>query len=102
MNDDSSHVRLKPNGERLPESGCPACGERLNATASTNTPENPGKRPEPGDITLCGHCGSWLWFNEDYSMRLMTPQEAAALPDDVRTHMAKLRAAIRWLDDFVS
>lgn len=30
MNDDLSHARLKPDGERLPECGCPACGKRLD------------------------------------------------------------------------
>lgn len=46
-----------------PESKCHSCGKDLNAYA-----QGKGATPSPGDIAVCGYCGSVLKYGSDLKL----------------------------------
>jgi hypothetical protein len=51
---------------------CPQCNTELNVTEGEGI-------PEPGNVSICWHCGAILIFLEDLRLRLMTFEEYSAL-----------------------
>jgi len=95
-------VRRSAEGGPLPDCACPACGERHNAAASMGDCEG-GKRdlrPEPGDLSVCWLCAAFLQFNNDFTLRLMTPDEVAALDDGTRMHLLRMRKLVNEVRRF--
>lgn len=74
--------------DRLPPSECPFCGELLDAATPT---ENKNWRPEPGDISMCINCTSFLQFDEDLHLVGLTAAEFAGLPKDQRDYLHRMR-----------
>jgi hypothetical protein len=69
--------RMKTNSHRLPETKCPNCGTHLDA--ATEVGSDDGKRPSPGDLTVCIECSVPLVFKADLSMRLLDVGDFDAL-----------------------
>jgi hypothetical protein len=55
-----------------PESLCPACGYRMDASVIASLEDQP---PRPGDISLCGRCGKVMIFSDDLTLRRPTALE---------------------------
>lgn len=50
---------------------CPYCDFRGEGAV----PRNPGDRPSPGSILVCGECGEYSVFDQDLSLRKPTSSE---------------------------
>jgi len=61
---------------RTPPRACPVCAKVLNACQSLASDDT--RPPEPGDLTRCLYCRSWLVFQVD-GLRVATDAELAAL-----------------------
>jgi hypothetical protein len=58
---------------RFKEIKAPCCGHPLDATQCLDGDFS----PEPGDLSVCFNCGSWLVFTDRKgAVRLMTPADA--------------------------
>src|SRR5664279_5708818 len=55
---------------------CPHCGVVLNFHV---TPDGKDSNPVPGDVTTCCACNSFLTFETDLSLRLLTAGERAMI-----------------------
>lgn len=69
---------------------CPSCLSPLNAAG--HKADQPG--PSPGDAAICMSCGSFLMFETDLKVRLMTEAEVMELPDDARNELVRTRRKI--------
>jgi hypothetical protein len=81
-------VQRTRDGSQLPETICPSCGTNLDAATPIDVDVN--NRPAPGAYAVC-HCGSLLVFNEDYTLRLLTMDEVAAMKDSDRNELIRAR-----------
>jgi hypothetical protein len=72
-----------------PTSLCPVCQARLNSVLV-------GKNRQviPGDVTICVECASFLVFEDDMKLRLITEQEILDLPDEFRMAIQAVREVI--------
>ncbi len=75
--------------EALLKSGCPICLKPLNSITSL-VAEN-AREPMAGDFTICRHCTSFLIFNSDLGIRLLEPEEVAAMPAHSRAALVRAR-----------
>lgn len=62
------------------DSECPCCGHKLNAVANVGDHDD---LPVAGDVSVCGQCASYLKFDDDMKLRLMTVDEICDLDNDV-------------------
>lgn len=70
-------VERRPLKER--SQNCPSCGVYLNAA----TPMDDERRaPIPGDFSACAYCGEWLRYSEDFSLHIVTDEDAKELGGD--------------------
>lgn len=77
----------------VPECACPTCGHAFNdATGFGSTAEH--EQPEPGDISICIACASFLRFNDDLSLRMMTEPEVGELSDHTRSELMRMRRVL--------
>lgn len=77
---------------RLPLT-CPGCG-RVN---DVHDSIGPPAVPEPGDVTMCAHCGGLAIVVTAATLRAPTPDELTDLLDDARVQAAI--AALAVADD---
>lgn len=76
---------------RAPETNrCPICDFHADAMSS---PE--GKRPQPGDLSVCLNCTAPLLIGEGLTIRALTLSEIEALPDRLRGKLRLFQTAIR-------
>lgn len=69
---------------------CPNCGKKLDcATCESEI------KPEPGDISVCIYCTSFLIFNDKVKLRLLTDDEIADLPAERRSQLVMARLLLR-------
>lgn len=68
-------ARPNPNTAPGQERFCPFCDKRLDAATGIHT----RKEPEPGDLSVCLHCGGLAVF-EEQSFRVCSLDEFNALP----------------------
>lgn len=64
-------------GERVPESICRGCGEKLTGAGSLE-----GFSPVAGAVTFCAYCGAVMIFTDDLHLRAATPEEIADCEKD--------------------
>lgn len=77
----------------IPTSECPACHHKQDrASLVTDNPEGHG--PQPGDVSLCMYCGTWLEFLEGGRMQSLPPDKLSALPQETQNEMAKIKT--KW------
>lgn len=74
----------------------PCCGYPIDS--ATHLHDN-DKRPKAGDISICLQCGTISQYNEDLSLRLLTPEEQftiamehAEMWDDIVKLQVKIRS----------
>jgi len=73
---------------RMPATSCPSCGYPLDAASDIQGDAT----PSPGDLSMCIRCTSFLTFKDDLTLRLMTLEEIAELPDDTRNLLTRMRS----------
>lgn len=69
---------------------CPTCNIRLDAATGLT-----GRRPQPGDFTLCAACGAALRFTTPPQVRLAHDDELDELPSEARGALEVSREFIR-------
>lgn len=71
---------------------CPACGHPIpDATAATD----PEAHPEPGKtLSVCAYCYSFMLWQADRTLRVLSLQEIAALTDSERIELQRTRRAL--------
>lgn len=70
-----------------PAPACPSC----KATLDGHVPHGAARPPQPGDLTACFQCSAPLLFGEGLVLRLLTAEELAALPPEVRAQLERAR-----------
>lgn len=93
---EASHDTFPDGKPRLPEAKCPECG----SVHDTATPlEGESRRPKPGSISLCIHCGLVSLFGEDLSRRPLTPDEVVEMARDreLTCYLRRVVSAIHFL-----
>ena len=72
---------------------CPSCGYDIDAHSpmGKDTPED--AVPRPGDVTLCLRCLCYMEYGEGLSLRVLSPAEFQALPDETRADLIRIRVA---------
>jgi hypothetical protein len=68
-----------PNTHLVPENACLSCGQRLNRATKV---EGNAAVPEPGNITICLHCGHLMAFADDLTLRELNDKEAHDVAGD--------------------
>lgn len=58
---------------------CPVCNTYLDAAANS---DGSGSIPSPGDLSICIECLSYLRYQEDLSLKLLTDDELIALSSE--------------------
>ena len=77
----------------LPKQQCPVCDHKIDRVSGVS---GKGKvdddvQPNPGDITMCVYCRSFLIFTAELGHREATDEEIAELPHDQRMLLSKAR-----------
>jgi len=72
---------------------CPLCFKLIDAATNIETK----RAPEPGDVTICVYCSSWLIFNDDMTLRAASRQDIDDLPKDF---VYRLIQATKALEEF--
>lgn len=64
---------------------CPVCEGALTVGVENDvTPEEPPRRPRPGDVAVCSLCASvGVVYNFTGDMVVLTPVQVAKLPPDI-------------------
>jgi hypothetical protein len=75
---------------QMPQSPCPYCKYGLDAV----TPIKDQGPPEEGDATICAKCGNWAVFKADHTLREMTEEDIAALPNEIFNALALASRAL--------
>lgn len=84
-------MRSTKLGENLP---CPVCGTNINGASALSE----DVVPKEHDVTVCVYCRSFLVIvlkEQAFAYRELTTEEIAALPDELRNEMLKLRILLR-------
>lgn len=75
----------------MPPAMCPTCAKKLNRASSDSTTDG----PNPGDVTVCLHCGAILAFKDDMSLRVFTDEERETLDDATRMNLTRYQWAVQ-------
>ena len=62
------------------KSKCPSCGHTLDAATPI---ENLDKPPQPGDLSVCISCTTFLKYTLDMALEILPEDELLQLPTDV-------------------
>lgn len=81
---------------RVPEAICPACGARRDA-ATLATDIEADDMPEPGNLSVCVACSSFLRFTDDLQLALLSPAELRALSAEDRNDLWAMRRLVHKL-----
>jgi hypothetical protein len=87
-------ARILEGEDFVPRSApvCPVC-KKAFAAITCNSRKRP-HGPKAGDIAICTHCASFLRFETPPSVRLLSLDEVAALPDDMRNQLVRARRTV--------
>jgi hypothetical protein len=75
---------------KIPPEKCPKCGYFIDATCEAYN--YGGRRPRPGDISMCLGCGFPSIFNEDLTRRSPTKEEArqiSLMPEVIKAQLVR-------------
>lgn len=72
------------------EAACPVCHRVLNGATGVQLDATTCPPPSPGDLTVCGECGTLLAWTEAMAFRLATQEELDALEPVLRAMVAEL------------
>ena len=71
---------------------CPVCNERLDGATVI---DHSHAIPRPGDITVCFGCASFLTYQPNMDLRLLTELEVYGLDTHAKALMIEMRKRIR-------
>ena len=71
---------------------CPVCGEKLDGATVI---DDDHAVPQPGDISVCWKCASFLTYTPDMELRLLTELEVYGLDAHAKAVMIEMRKRIR-------
>jgi hypothetical protein len=83
------------DAHRVPSSLCPVCQHLIDAATAVD--DSPGE-PEPGDLTVCVECTSFLQFTDTMQVRLMSDKEIEHLPDLTRIWLMRARRNLQRMN----
>lgn len=67
-------IRQELGTQRTRATSCPSCGKIADAATPIQ-----GQHVTPGSLILCLSCGAWSVFTEALDLRILAPEERAAL-----------------------
>lgn len=76
---------------RIPEGECLQCGKKMDAASNL---ADDALVPEPGDVTLCIHCGYIMAFADDLTFRAVTEEEIKEIPLDEISRFQRARKVV--------
>ena len=76
----------------VPATPCPICKAAHDRATSVTAD---AAAPEPGDLTVCIKCASWLRFTDDMQLVFVEDAEYRTLPEHVRIHLQEASLAVR-------
>lgn len=59
---------------------CPVCGYNIDSASAIDGVD---AIPQPGDVSICFDCTSYLIFDENIKSRVLTVDEIVDLPSDI-------------------
>lgn len=80
------------NPDFVKDDHCPNC--RRAVDSATNVDDD-SLKPVPGDLSCCIGCAAVLTYQDDMTVRELTPEEFLALSADNRTELARMAAAVK-------
>lgn len=84
-------VQLDANQRPLPMCRCEVCGYEFDCASHSDE----GKRPRPGDFSLCLKCGELYVFNPDMTVRVPTLAELKEMTGELETQVKHMQTMIR-------
>jgi hypothetical protein len=84
---------------RHTETVCPHCGHPLSGLSQAGGIVASG-HPEPGDLSVCIACRSLLEITAIGGYRVLTADERAALPEEIRIDLEATQAHLDLYDAF--
>jgi hypothetical protein len=66
---------------KTPVCACLSCGKVFDMATDMTSDDAPSSS---GDVTICLYCGHLMAFNDDLTVRELTPQEMHAVAGDPR------------------
>lgn len=86
---------MRERNSELIDSTCAGCGQKSDAAACITS----DSKPTVGMLVVCAYCRSFMKFvagpNGSLQTELLTPDEIADLPADIRALMVRTRNALR-------
>lgn len=76
---------------RHTETRCPHCDQILNASASMTLPD---RTVQPYDLSICVYCGSFLQFDGELHLHVLSEAAFSVLDEGLRIEMQHVRALI--------
>ncbi len=83
---------------KLAASVCPVCKVKLDAAMETSCADET-IQPRPDDYTVCAYCASFLVYENDMSLRVLTQDEIGDMPSDIRSMLTQARKCVEELRD---
>ena len=85
---------------------CPQCGSVINAARGCG--DDADKSPDPGDVSICVVCGSYLIFDDNIKVRLMTVDEVCELDNELlyalttaRNEIIRFNESMEHADEYI-
>jgi hypothetical protein len=82
--------RAAQHGDRVAASPCGHCGKELDGATSDG-----GRRPRPGDLTVCVYCCGLNKIDADLRLTKLTEEQVDALPLEVAVRLREMQALMR-------
>lgn len=80
---------------KIPNNSCPKCSARIEfATAAPGPGMDPEASPQPGDLTICINCSTFLIFEKDLSLSLMTKELFDSLEEEDKLFLQQLESTV--------
>lgn len=77
----------------ISEARCPSCRHAVNSASNMH-----GKRPLPGDITVCVRCAAVSQFDVKMRLNPVTQKQLDQLPPEHRKELWRMRKGILDID----
>lgn len=75
-----------------PKGHCPTCAAPFDAHTCMN---HPASHPSPGSITVCIYCANVLVFGDNLTLRELSFDDLAELPEQTVRQVSQVQMAIR-------
>jgi len=82
---------IKMKSKHIEAGPCPTCGKKLDGLTN---PVDDDLDQQPGDVSICFHCGTILVFNENLELVPCSDENLEELDEDSRVLIFAIREAI--------